>query len=913
MPDEDDAPQCEPASADVPTIVGSSPSHEDVTCEAHTPPPGYATPHTPGGTLQAGPVPLNLQKFGEFEVIAKIGQGGMGAVYRARQISLDRMVALKLLPADLQDDEHYIGRFQREATLAAQLNHANIVRVFSFGEIEGSHYIAMELIEGENLRQRLKGGALEPLEALRICAEVARGLQHGWQTAQIIHRDIKPANLFLSKRGDVKVGDLGLAKSLLTNTSGLTQTGTSMGTAHYMSPEQARGEKPLDVRADIYSLGCTLYEMLTGRPPYEGTDGVSIIHQHLHAPLPAILKVMPGCPIPLARLVGKMLKKQRHERQQNYEELLEQIASVTAFIEGGGIVPGAEERVAMWRQASGGAPNISVTRPPAEPAATSVSSKSRLPLLVAAALLAVFAVAGAVYFLKPKPVAPRSGPTGFEAAAALAAREQAQPAAATKDTPFVNTLGMKFVPVPIGGGPTKGDRVLFSIWDTRVRDYAEYAAANPQADDWWKKLEKDGLPVGREPEHPVVAVSWKDAQAFCQWLTAKETAEGKLPQGMKYRLPSDEEWSWAVGLPPEVGGTPEEKSGKNTVDFPWGKDWPPTKKVGNYADETFHANLPLKKNENDNRMEKQWIKGYTDGNPTASPVGSFPANAYGLYDMGGNVWQWCEDWFDASYTDRVGRGAAWPYFSRSHLLSSARNNRAPGLRQSHTGFRCVLASPPPASSGVSAPAGSAAAMKFPPGQWVKVFTKPEDLPDLRTPENGVKWEDGWINLGSNSRLLRLPASLGGNYAIRARFRRGEAESNAIVMRYQGGSGGQYYQFRLANDAIICQRRVNDATYKSVIPSARVLPPALGHEYVMEVGAVGARLIARMNGDKCTTGTDTEHLQGAAHIRCNELLRDIEVINLDSLPEAEALRLLGVDEQGHDLRGKPDAATTPGKP
>jgi formylglycine-generating enzyme required for sulfatase activity len=260
--------------------------------------------------------------------------------------------------------------------------------------------------------------------------------------------------------------------------------------------------------------------------------------------------------------------------------------------------------------------------------------------------------------------------------------------AATKDAPFVNTLGMKFVPVPILGGPTGGQTVLFSVWDTRVVDYAAYAAANPKVDGSWKTQQRDGVPCGREPDHPVVGVSWEDAQAFCQWLTEKEQAEGKLPKGLKYRLPSDEEWSWAVGMPPELGGTPAQKSGKNSVDFPWGKDYPPTKKVGNYGDEAFHAKFP--KDSTDKTKDQPWIKAYDDGYATTSRVGSFPANAYGLYDMGGNVWQWCEDWFDASHKDRVLRGASWSNLGRTSLLSSYRDHHPPGLRFYIYGFRCVV-------------------------------------------------------------------------------------------------------------------------------------------------------------------------------------------------------------------------------
>jgi formylglycine-generating enzyme required for sulfatase activity len=260
----------------------------------------------------------------------------------------------------------------------------------------------------------------------------------------------------------------------------------------------------------------------------------------------------------------------------------------------------------------------------------------------------------------------------------------------------VNTLGMKFVPVP-------GTKALFSIWDTRVQDYAEYARVNKVARDW-QTQEKDGVPVSREPEYPVVGVSWEDAQSFCRWLTEKETAEGKLPKDAKYRLPTDEEWSRAAGLPPEKGGTPAERSGKNSVDYPWGIGFPPSKRVGNYADSAFHAKFPLKKNEKTNRMENQWIEGYDDGYATTSPVGSFPANAHGLYDMGGNVWQWCEDWFDASHKDRLLRGASWSSGDRRLLLSSLRFPYVPAGRNNDFGFRCVLELAPSAAPAVVTPA-----------------------------------------------------------------------------------------------------------------------------------------------------------------------------------------------------------------
>jgi serine/threonine-protein kinase len=277
--------------------------------------------------------------MGEFEVLGKLGQGGMGAVYRARQISLDRQVALKLLPQHLEHDAEYVGRFQREARVAANLHHPNLVRVYSYGVVGSCHYIAMELIEGETLADWLRRGSLPALEAVRIILPVVQALECGWRTAQLIHRDVKPGNIFLSTDGEVKLGDLGLAKTLGSETTGLTQTGAMMGTPHYISPEQARGDRDLDFRADIYSLGCTLYHMLTGKTPYSGSDPLAVMSLHRDGPPPAILKALPQCPIPLARLVGKMLKKQRRERHTSYDELIANLEQVQAALDPSFVAP----------------------------------------------------------------------------------------------------------------------------------------------------------------------------------------------------------------------------------------------------------------------------------------------------------------------------------------------------------------------------------------------------------------------------------------------------------------------------------------------------------------------------------------------------------------------------------------------
>ena len=222
---------------------------------------------------------------------------------------------------------------------------------------------------------------------------------------------------------------------------------------------------------------------------------------------------------------------------------------------------------------------------------------------------------------------------------------------------FVNTLGMPFVPV-------KGTEVSFCIWETRVKDYAAYAAANAGVDESWKNF---GRGFKQEDTHPVVKVSWNHANAFCEWLTKKEMAEGKIKAGQKYRLPTDAEWSVAVGLGKEKGNTPEKKQSGIKDVYPWGKEWPPPKEAGNYY-------KSLKADKFD----------YT------SPVGSFAANQHGLHDMGGNVYEWCEDKYSPTRTYRVLRGASWGNYGPVPLLSSGRLYGTPGFRSSVVGFRCVL-------------------------------------------------------------------------------------------------------------------------------------------------------------------------------------------------------------------------------
>jgi hypothetical protein len=245
----------------------------------------------------------------------------------------------------------------------------------------------------------------------------------------------------------------------------------------------------------------------------------------------------------------------------------------------------------------------------------------------------------------------------------------------TSGLPYENSLGMRFVPVA-------GTDVLFSIWETRVQDYRAYANANPDVDKSWENPVFGGVQVTPGPDHPVVNVSWTDAKAFCEWLTRKGQQEGRLGKHQFYRLPTDREWSVAVGLEREAGETPEARDAMVPNVYPWGQEWPPPAGAGNYADLTAKASFP------------SWeiIESYRDGFATTAPVGSFPANPFGLYDLGGNVWEWCEDRYHPEKEFRVVRGGSWFNSDPRDLLSSARDHHLPGYRYDCYGFRIVLVS-----------------------------------------------------------------------------------------------------------------------------------------------------------------------------------------------------------------------------
>ena len=277
------------------------------------------------------------ERLGEYELLEKLGEGGMGTVYKARQVHLDRIVALKVLPGGKSGDPQAVARFYREMQAVGRVDHPNVVRAMDAREIEGKPVLVMEHVEGVNLTDLVhRYGKLPIAEACEIIRQAAVGLHDAHQHG-LVHRDIKPSNLMLTPAGTVKILDLGLALLHAGKASGeeMTSSGQPMGTADYMAPEQVSDAHAVDLRADIYSLGCTLYRLLTGEAPFAGPPYKTSFEKmlaHLQTPVPAVGKARPEVPADLAAVLDRMLAKDPDQRFATAEEVVRALAP---FVAGG--------------------------------------------------------------------------------------------------------------------------------------------------------------------------------------------------------------------------------------------------------------------------------------------------------------------------------------------------------------------------------------------------------------------------------------------------------------------------------------------------------------------------------------------------------------------------------------------------
>jgi serine/threonine protein kinase len=641
----------------------------------------------------------DLLLFRRYKVLRELGRGGMGVVVLAHDTALDIPVAVKVLPTSVSSDSEGIVSLRKEVLRGMALMHPGIVRTHNFEKDEGGAGIVMEYVEGSDLttlKAEQPGGCFNPDQILPWLEQLCAILDYAHKDARIVHRDLKPRNIMLDRSGRVKVADFGIAAVVSESQSRHSMEGHVSGTLSYMSPQQAEGKRPSHLD-DIHALGATIYELLTGKPPFFRGNQGAIMHQIVYVVPPSIaerredLEVTGKTSVPQEweETVAACLAKEAANRPQSAGEVLARLRKPPPIAHVAPPPPPPILRVSDERPA----PSIGEKEYPTSPA--KASRRSHL-LLVSTVLAGIAVAVGTSYHFAtretqrgptpgpgtpvvatpkpvpstpspaPKPPTPASQstprlvatppPPTPKPATPLPATPAPQPvtqnpAIATKDAPFVNSLGMKFVPAGTPG-------VLFCIWETRVKDYRAFAEASQR--NWESADSIDS--------YPATNVSWNDAKAYCVWLSKKE--------GREYRLPTDEEWSRAVGLPDEVGASPFAKGMTGNDIFPWGTQWPPPKGAGNYY------------GEEGNQADK--IKGYSDGFRVRSPVGSFDANVFGIYDLGGNVWEMCEDRWAPTQTSYAARGASCMDDTPEECRSSVRIPIKPDDVSILFGFRVVL-------------------------------------------------------------------------------------------------------------------------------------------------------------------------------------------------------------------------------
>jgi formylglycine-generating enzyme required for sulfatase activity len=673
--------------------------------------------------------------LGNYVLMEKIGAGGMGQVFKAEHRRLKRVVAVKLLPAAMTNDKAAIARFEREVEAAAKLRHPNIVAADDADKANGIHFLVMELVDGSDLSALVKKDGPLPVEkAANYILQAAKGLEAA-HAAGIVHRDIKPANLLLDKAGTVKILDMGLARLSASGdaptAAELTSSVAVMGTVDYIAPEQALSTKTADARADIYSLGCSLHYLLTGKATYEGDTLMSKLLAHREQPIPSLRAARPEVPEQLEVVFKKMLAKKVEVRFQTMTEVvaaLEAIpsrepASTVNSEEATAWVHSAEERKKLGKA---GAPKPLT---PLVQVVASEKSKHSFAKIAGGAFATIITTILVTFLIKylerddspPKPpvvaVTALPAPPGageaknhepplpaiapFDAKQAVAYQEAWARHLGTK-VEIENSLGMKLRLIPPGefvmGSPKEEIDALVATtselqWQDWFRcegpqhrvkltqafylgscevtqlQYQEVMGVNPSHYSPTGPGKEDFMNDTDTAQHPVERVSWFDAIDFCNKLSEKEKRSPyyshvgevvKVLGGTGYRLPAEAEWECAC----RAGTTTRWSFGDN------------------------ESNLP----------KHAWI-GSKPKNVT-HPVAGLPANPLGLYDLYGNVWEWCWDWHGAyangAVSDptgpaaevgvRVLRGGAFDCYS-SVVRSAGRVTFQPSVRSISYGFR----------------------------------------------------------------------------------------------------------------------------------------------------------------------------------------------------------------------------------
>ena len=598
------------------------------------------------------------QRIGVYRLTRRLGRGGMGEVWLAHDTALKRDVAVKLLPGEISSNERAVKRFLREARSAAKLNHPNVMTVHQIGKHRGRIFIVMELVEGGSLADELKkAGPLGWREATEVVRDAARGLAAA-HARGLVHRDIKPSNLMRTGEGVVKVVDFGLARAQ-KETLEVTRPGGVIGTPAFIAPEQGRGRN-VDARSDLYSLACTYYALLTGRVPFPGDTSSAVIYQHVHEPFPDALQIVDDLPDAIGRILDRGTRKDPIDRYQSAEEM---IADLEAALSG----------------ASLGTTRI--RRKPARPG-DATGERARRNRVIAGSLVGLGTLATlavvllVVYWPKPRPPLPKPQPIPDWTLTPEQARRKQREAEAVWSAPAQTALDLgggvtvKLALVPPGLFAMGSDKTTLG-WYADQGPRHEVAITRPfylgvtevtQAQ--WKAL------MGTEPwkqkphvregdDYPAAFVSWHDCVAFCKAASAKTART--------IRLPTEAEWEYACRA--GSGGQ-----------FSFGDA------VGDLKDHAWYG------------ADTQ-----ADDERYAHAVGQKKPNAWGLYDVHGNLWEWCSDWFGEDYyahsdkADPHGPPAGKARILRGGCLhdppgacrSAFRLGTDPSYEQANVGFRIV--------------------------------------------------------------------------------------------------------------------------------------------------------------------------------------------------------------------------------
>ena len=682
-----------------------------------------------------------LGQLGEYQLLEKLGQGGMGTVYKAVHTKLDRMVALKVLPQSRMDDPRAVARFEREMKAVGALDHPNIVRGHDAREIDGTRLLVMEYIEGLDLSKLVRRlGPLPIADACELVRQVAEGLQAAHQHG-LVHRDVKPSNLMLADTGEVKLLDLGLARIVVDQLADqpadveMTEAGQTMGTADYMAPEQASDSRKVDIRADIYGLGCTLYKLLCGHAPFSSSQYNSAFDKmkaHTTEPIPSIQDRRDEVPDALAAVLDRMLAKDPADRFAEPSEVAEAIEPFTAGCDLAALVAQARQI-----EETDDRPAPAILAELAQPQPARSGGRRRWRTVLIGASLAGIVMLGAVFALST-PEGQSEGESEAEKSPAVAAsnelpaKERQESAAKTLGLPvkYTNDIGMELVLIPAGEfemgssweeirtfqkrakeredpmdfarqisaeGPqhrVKLTRPFYMgkyevtvaqfrqfVQETNYKTEAELRGVGqtlrPMTAEWQVKPEHNWKNPSFEQDdnHPVVQVSINDANRFCQWLSAKEGEPNR------YSLPTEAQWEYAC------------RAGTTT---PWysGEDPSALQHVANLADVAFKREFAA--------TELNTLA-WDDGYAFTSPVGKFRPNAFGLYDILGNVGEYCRDHWDPTFFDKsplvnpVGptagrviiRGGQWYLGDADYSRCAYRPSNIPDVRTCCYGFRVV--------------------------------------------------------------------------------------------------------------------------------------------------------------------------------------------------------------------------------